>query len=102
MLEKHHVLYILGMLKNVYAEPSSNPPRRLPSYTTLILLHAIRGIFHPSNFIYPLTARFLLQRPELDMGDVPMLYGMLYSSSDDWKKERAWIVRMLADGMASS
>ena len=102
MLEKHHVLYILGMLKNVYAEPSSNPPRRLPSYTTLILLHAIRGIFHPSNFIYPLTARFLLQRPELDMGDVPMLYGMLYSSSDDWKKERVWIVRMLADGMASS
>lgn len=32
-----------------------------------------------------------------------MLYGMLYSSSDDnWKKERAWIIRFLADGMVSS
>ncbi|EEB92374.1 hypothetical protein MPER_09126 [Moniliophthora perniciosa FA553] len=31
-----------------------------------------------------------------------MLYGMLYSSTDDngrWKKDRAWILRFLADGM---
>lgn len=82
--------------------PSDEPPRRLPSYTTLILLHALRGIFYPSNFIYPLTARFLLQRPELDTNDVPMLYGMLYSSSDDWKKERGWIIRSLSDGMIST
>ena len=31
-----------------------------------------------------------------------MLYGMLYSSSGDWKKERGWIIRMLADGAMSS
>ena len=52
--------------------------------------------------MYPLTSRFLLQRPELDKGDVPMLFSLLYSSSDDWRKERAWIVRFLADGMKSS
>jgi nucleolar pre-ribosomal-associated protein 1 len=49
-----------------------------------------------------MTARFLLQRPELDTSDVPMLYNMLYSSSDDWKKERGWIIRFLSDGMMSS
>jgi len=31
-----------------------------------------------------------------------MLYNMLYSSSDDWKKERGWIIRFLSDGMMSS
>ena len=31
-----------------------------------------------------------------------MLYGMLYSGSDEWKKERGWMVRFLADGMMSS
>lgn len=31
-----------------------------------------------------------------------MLYSMLYSNADDWKKERGWIIRFLADGMASS
>ena len=90
------------MLKDTIRTHSDEPPQRLPSYTTLILMHALRGIFYPSNFIYPLTARFLLQRPELDMTDVPMLYGMLYSSSDDWKKERGWIIRFLSDGMTST
>lgn len=104
MQERPHVLHILGLLKDVLPSPSKQdmPPLRLPSYTTLILSHALRGIFYPSNFIYPMTARFLLQRPELDVSDVPMLYNMLYSSSGDWKKERGWIIRFLSDGMMSS
>jgi nucleolar pre-ribosomal-associated protein 1 len=27
---------------------------------------------------------------------------MLYSSSDDWKKERGWIIRFISDGMMST
>lgn len=102
MQEKPYVLYILGLLKDTYAQPLDEQPQRLPSYTTLVIAHALRGAFYPSYFIYPLTSRFLLQRPELDIKDVPMLYGMLYSSSDEWKKERGWIIRMLADGAMSS
>ncbi|KAF8128177.1 ribosome 60S biogenesis N-terminal-domain-containing protein [Boletus edulis] len=104
MHETPQVLYVFRLLKNVLSPPPNpgDPPRRLPTFTTLILLHALRGIFYPSNFIYPRTARFLLQRPELDVSDVPMLFGMLYSNSDDWKKERGWMLRMLGDGMAST
>ncbi|KAJ6512246.1 ribosome 60S biogenesis N-terminal-domain-containing protein [Mycena vitilis] len=101
MQEQPHVVYVLNVLRNILPPPAE-PVQRLPSYTTLILLHALRGIFYPSNFIYPLTARFLLQRPTLDVTDVPMLYGMLYSSSDDWKKERGWIIRFISDGMMST
>ncbi|KAJ7175823.1 ribosome 60S biogenesis N-terminal-domain-containing protein [Mycena filopes] len=101
MQEQPHVVYVLNILRNTLPPPGE-PVQRLPSYTTLILLHALRGIFYPSNFIYPLTARFLLQRPTLDATDVPMLYGMLYSSSDDWKKERGWIIRFISDGMMST
>ncbi|KAJ7670238.1 ribosome 60S biogenesis N-terminal-domain-containing protein [Mycena rosella] len=102
MQEQSHVVYVLNILRNMLPPPTEEPLKRLPSYTTLILLHALRGIFYPSNFIYPLTARFLLQRPTLDATDVPMLYGMLYSSSDDWKKERGWIIRFIADGMMAT
>jgi nucleolar pre-ribosomal-associated protein 1 len=28
-----------------------------------------------------------------------MLYGMLYSSSDDWRRERSWILKFIADAM---
>ena len=32
-----------------------------------------------------------------------MLYSMLYNSGgEDWKKERAWIIKFLADGMVGS
>src|SRR6267154_3810159 len=65
MQEKQHALYIFNLLKNLIKPPSDGPPLRLPSFASLILSHALRGVFYPSNFIYPRTARFLLQRPEL-------------------------------------
>ncbi|KAF9807927.1 hypothetical protein IEO21_08001 [Rhodonia placenta] len=102
MQEQPHVIYVLNLLKDAIPKSEDDFPPRLPVYTTLLLAHALRGIFYPANFIYPITARFLLQRSELDTGDVPMLFGMLYSSSEQWKKERAWIVRFLSDGMVSS
>ncbi|KIJ58984.1 hypothetical protein HYDPIDRAFT_46996, partial [Hydnomerulius pinastri MD-312] len=104
MQEKPQVLYAFRLLKNVMPPPANarDPPRPIPTYASLILLHALRGIFYPSNFIYPRTARCLLQRPELDVLDVPMLFGMLYSSSAEWKEERGWIVRLLGDDMASA
>ena len=100
--------YILCLIKDLYPPfavhvPSSKYPRQLPTYTTLLLMHAFRAIFNPSNFLYPITARFLLQRPMLDTTDVPLLFGMLYSSSDEnWKKERGWMIKFLADGMVGS
>ncbi|KAI0695719.1 ribosome 60S biogenesis N-terminal-domain-containing protein [Cytidiella melzeri] len=98
--EKLHVLHIMDVLKDVYVKTTveMHSPR-LPVYITLHLAHALRGVFYPSNFTYPLTARFLLQRPELDVNDMPLLYSMLYSVSDQWRKERAWIVRFMSDGM---
>ncbi|KAM5540626.1 hypothetical protein V8D89_005657 [Ganoderma adspersum] len=100
--EKQHVLHIFNLLKDMLSTAPCEEAPRLPAFTTLLLAHALRGIFYPSNFSYPLTARFLLQRPTLDPSDVPMLYSMLYSSSDDWKKERAWIVRFLSDGIVGN
>ncbi|KAL4250925.1 Nucleolar pre-ribosomal-associated protein 1 [Abortiporus biennis] len=101
IVEKPHVMHILHLLRDIYSDNHSDEehPPRVSAYTTLHLAHSLRGIFYPSNFIYPITARYLLQRPELDPGDVPMLYGMLYSAGDQWKKERLWIIRFLGDGM---
>ncbi|KAF7288582.1 hypothetical protein HMN09_01387300 [Mycena chlorophos] len=102
MQEQPHVVYVMNVLRNTLPASPSELVGRLPSYTTLVLAHAIRGIFYPSNFTYPLTARFLLQRPAIDTTDVPMLYGMLYNSGDDWKKERGWMIRFISDGMMST
>ncbi|KAF9531008.1 ribosome 60S biogenesis N-terminal-domain-containing protein [Crepidotus variabilis] len=106
--EKPHVLHVLNLLKNVLHQPAPHGdegahPDRLPTHITLLLAHALRGVFYPSNFIYLHTSNFLLQRPSIDISDVPLLYGMLYSSSDEhWKKDRTWIIKFLADGMVDS
>lgn len=100
MQERPHVLHILNLLKDALpAATADSLLPHLPAYTTLLLAHSLRGVFYPSTFIYPLTARFLLQRPTLDISDVPMLFGMLYSADDDWKRERAWMVRFIGEGM---
>lgn len=100
MQEKPHVMHIFDLLRDaIRSSPETDSPPRLPTFTTLLLAHSLRGVFYPANFIYPLTSRFLLQRPELDSADVPMLFSMLYSSSEDWKKERGWMVKFLADAM---
>ncbi|KAH6899471.1 ribosome 60S biogenesis N-terminal-domain-containing protein [Coprinopsis sp. MPI-PUGE-AT-0042] len=87
--EKEHLLYVLAQIKNLLppSTPQDTAPVRIPSYITLFLFHSLRGIFNPAHFV-------------LDATDVPMLYSLLYSSSDDhWRKERGWILRFLADGM---
>lgn len=96
MQEQPHVLHILNLLKDAIAEYPSPDVPRLPAFTTLLLAHALRGVFHPSTFTYPLTARFLLQRPQLDTSDVPLLFSLLYSASAQWKAERGWVLRFLS------
>ncbi|KAG9040570.1 hypothetical protein FS842_002985, partial [Serendipita sp. 407] len=112
--EKAQTFYIFKMLSRLHKAtpanelPTENP--RLSTYTTLFFAHAIRAVYTPASSLYPLVSRFLLQRPEFDLNDPPMLYSMLYSSlsSDfgkrggNWKRERVWMLRFLADGMVSS
>ncbi|KAG8877942.1 hypothetical protein FRB97_002907 [Tulasnella sp. 331] len=105
--ERDHVLLVLNYLRRLLPSPSSSGSGsttipRFPTYVTLLLAHAMQCVFYPQNFLYPTVMRFLMQRPEMDIRDVPMLYTSLYSNSDDWKRERSWIVRFLADGMVST
>ncbi|CAL1701993.1 unnamed protein product [Somion occarium] len=98
--EKQHVFLILDLLKDQFSDPLDHDNCvRLPAYMTLHLAHSLRGVFYPSNFVYPLTARYLLQRPQLDADDVPMLYNMMYSSDDQWRLQQIWIIRFLTDGL---
>ena len=85
MHEAPQVLCVLRLLKNVMDPPANanEPPRWLPTFTTLILLHALRVIFYPS------TACFLLQRPELDVSGMPMSFGTLTAAQTVGRRDEA-------------
>lgn len=99
--EKAQTLYTINMLRRLPVA-TANQVTRLPTMTTLFFAHALRAIYHPTTFTYPLISRFLLQRPEFDQNDVPMLYATLFSAGDEWKKDRGWILRYLANGMLNT
>ncbi|BEJ10826.1 hypothetical protein CspHIS471_0102480 [Cutaneotrichosporon sp. HIS471] len=102
----HEQLMLLQTLELVAhslpAPESEESQPRLSPLITLFVAHALRAQAHPANFLFPLSSRFLLQRPTLDVADVPLLYGMLYAAGDGARRERAWIVRLLRDGVRSN
>ncbi|KAG2064662.1 hypothetical protein BDR04DRAFT_1162323 [Suillus decipiens] len=95
---------LLGLLGKMWKSVELSDMQPSPYVTFIRIIDSISrslwGILS-SNFLYPCTACFL-QRPELVVTDVPMLYDMLHGSSDDWKRERGWIIRFLSGGMMST
>ncbi|KZT52357.1 hypothetical protein CALCODRAFT_92465 [Calocera cornea HHB12733] len=98
--ERDQLSYTLQLVRNALAWETE--PERLPTFTVLLCAYAVHSLFHPAVLVYPHISRFLLQRPALDTTDVPLLYGMLYSSSDDWRRERLWIIRFIGNAMRST
>ncbi|WFD25127.1 hypothetical protein MNAN1_000090 [Malassezia nana] len=71
----------------------------LPTMPLLLASHALRALAAPHQPLFPILFRFLLQRPLLDTSDVPLLYGLLHSTSNDAPAERAWMLRFLTDAL---
>lgn len=101
--EQLMLLHTLELVAHALPAPEGEESQpRLAPLMTLFIAHALRAQAQPSNFLFPLSSRFLLQRPTLDVADVPLLYGMLYAAGDGARRERAWIVRLLRDGVRSN
>ncbi|TKY84642.1 hypothetical protein EX895_006544 [Sporisorium graminicola] len=106
--EKDHLIMVLDLLRDALdstatiqgtasATTTASDAPYLPTTATLFIAHALRSVTTPASFIYPVISHFLLQRPELDVGDVPLLYNLLYTASDKYKQERMWMLRFLRD-----
>ncbi|WFC94024.1 hypothetical protein MBRA1_000651 [Malassezia brasiliensis] len=73
----------------------------LPTTATLFMAHCLRAVALPHLVLFPTLCRFLLQRPRLDVHDVPLLYNLLYAASDHLHHERSWLLRFLDDALAA-
>ncbi|KAI3627557.1 hypothetical protein CBS14141_001558 [Malassezia furfur] len=73
----------------------------LPTTATLFVAHCLRAVALPHLVLFPTLCRFLLQRPRLDVHDVPLLYNLLHTASDHLHHERSWLLRFLDDAFAA-
>ena len=99
--EKEYLLLVMDLLRGcisqeVFAKSGETAPA-LPFTTTLFVAYCLRSLAAPAHFTFPLVQRFLLQRPTFDATDVPLLYNMLFSSSENFRRERMWMLHFLRD-----
>ncbi|WFD42222.1 hypothetical protein MPSI1_000863 [Malassezia psittaci] len=73
----------------------------LPTIITLFMANCLRAVGAPQITLFPSFCRFLLQRPKLDVHDVPLLYNLLHSTSDQLHHERSWLLRFLGDSVVA-
>jgi hypothetical protein len=103
--ERDHIMLALDSLRSSLSAPEGGPsvaPPPLPLTTTLFFAHHFRLLASPSSIFYPVSSRFLLQRPTFDTSDVPMLYNMLQSTdAEHWRAHRFWMLRFLRDTLLS-
>ena len=95
MRERRQVLVALTAIRNAVTEEN----QRITPCLAVFVGRAARIALQPRNELYPIVNKYLLQRPVLDLEDVPLFYNLLHSSSLGCRAERIWMLRFLAAGL---
>ena len=93
---QHHL--VLSALKNALLAPFE----RLSALLCTFIGEALHVMSQPTHPVFVPLNRFLLSRPSLDLGDLPMFYGM-FNSGDAaaFRTQRAWMLRVVLGGLQS-
>ncbi|TYZ65377.1 hypothetical protein PybrP1_008749 [[Pythium] brassicae (nom. inval.)] len=76
------------------------PLATVPSVVTVFLNDAVSIVCRPVHAMYPHVNHFLLARPAIDLGDVPMFYSLFNSRAPlTYKQERSWLLHTLRRGV---
>ncbi|KAF9126633.1 hypothetical protein BGW39_006476 [Mortierella sp. 14UC] len=103
MREKNQLMLLMDALRNAIVErDDGTAPPRIPAVITAFVVQALTTLLKPDHFMYPHVNKFCLQRPVIDLQDIPMFYSMFNSSSDNHRKERVWMLRLLATSLKTS
>eukprot|EP00899_Mesostigma_viride_P026510 jgi/Mesvir1/7043/Mv09162-RA.2 len=97
--EKPQVGLLLRCLQNSITVDG----QRIPSVSCLFVAEAAAAVMHPEAAAYVSINKFLLNRPMLDLQDVPLFYAKLFSGdASSYRSDRVWMLRLLARGLVSS
>lgn len=95
--ERNQIDTLLESFRNAIVIEGGGVPR-VPKIVTAFLGHALQIATRPAHELFLQVNKFFLQRPNMDLDDIPMLYELLYSSDDDHRVKRAFILNLLEIG----
>jgi Nucleolar pre-ribosomal-associated protein 1 len=100
--ERNQVMILLHFLRNAMPIEKEDEITPIPSLIASFVAQALIILLKPESDMYPVINQFLLQRPVLDLEDIPLFYQLFYSSTEDGRNERVWMLRLLKNGLNSA
>ncbi|KAI9093463.1 ribosome 60S biogenesis N-terminal-domain-containing protein [Phlyctochytrium arcticum] len=103
--EKAQIVLLLDGLRNailvreVDRDGCPKTSQRIATVVALFIAQSMSLLLKPDHELYPAINRFLLQRPIIDLEDIPLFYELFYSVSERVRVERGWILRLLSHGL---
>ncbi|KAK9812620.1 hypothetical protein WJX72_000751 [[Myrmecia] bisecta] len=91
----------MAMLLSCVRLSVTQPFQRLPAVAAVFLAEAAMQLLHPGSAMYPALNKLLLRKPAVDVQDVPLMYQLLMSGSQQHWLERCWLLRLLQAGLRS-
>jgi hypothetical protein len=89
------VQVLLNLLKNAITSKFE----RLPGISVAFIARCLPLMLQAQHFLYKGLCRFALQRPALDLQDIPAFYQLLHSSNPEHHRaERTWMLWTLENG----
>ncbi|KAJ3319571.1 hypothetical protein HDV06_006219 [Boothiomyces sp. JEL0866] len=99
--ERNQTLLVLSTFRNAISPTEDDPYPRVPQMMACFVAQSLSTMLKPESELYPQINRFCLQRPIMDLTDVPMFYQMFYSQSTENRKDRHWILKLILHGITT-
>ncbi|CAO3591768.1 unnamed protein product [Absidia cylindrospora] len=97
---KFPIKYLLDMFKQAIVKRSEmDVPPRLSSAVCLCVAQCLSILMLPSHYLLSHISKWLTRKPNLDLNYIPMFVALFDSTSFNQKKERLWILQVLASSI---
>ena len=93
--EKSQITYLLMLLKHSVEKEYM----KFPSIWTSYCIQYIKFILKPDHHLYTVLNNALLQKPIINVKELPVFFSLFSSYHVEHTIERGWLLKLLADGL---
>ena len=96
MRERNQLYVLVNIIRNSRNTDSDTP--RIPKLIAIFLGQSLKVMMDPKDILYEKVNTFFLQRPSLDLDDIPMFYA-LSNSGEHFEREVNWLLDIIIAGL---
>lgn len=93
--ERHQIKAMMNAIRN--SRFTSEDLLWVPKLTSVFLARSLNVLMDPKHILYGKINSFFLQRPWLDLEDIPMFYSLSYSG-EHFEREVDWLLDTIVAG----